>query len=59
MLSLRLMRARDYGRTGHRSLSGSLLDGRGVGAIHPAAHRLRAAAGARSPDEEEFSPLVG
>lgn len=30
-----------------------------AGGAHPAANRLRAAAGTCSPDEEEFSPLVG
>ena len=69
MLCIRLLRMRHEAQVrlgGARSLSGTRKAGffREVGGgaasdVHPAAHRLRAAAGTCSPDDEEFSPLVG
>ena len=66
---IRLLRMRHEAQVrlgGARSLSGIRKAGffREVGGgaasdVHPAAHRLRAAAGTCSPDDEEFSPLVG
>jgi hypothetical protein len=60
LLAAQLVRTRREasGRLTSRSLSGRFLSGAPMHA-HPVVNRLRAAAGTCSPDEEEFSPLVG